>query len=81
MQEPFVFLSDRKDRIVLTANSPGMVAKLMKDAMQRKHERALVSHYFDANSTVERMCIDLVKTVTSSHSRKYTPLQQGCLAA
>ena len=34
-----------------------------------------------STSTVERMCIDLVKTATSSHSRKYTPLEQGCIAA
>jgi len=81
MKEPFVLSTDRGDRIVLTANSPGMVAKLMRDAMQRKHERMLVSHYFDASTTVQRMCIDLVKIATSSHSRKFTPLEQGCLSA
>ena len=46
MVEPFAMVDDRGQRIVLTENSPALIEKLMREAMQGMHERKLAKETY-----------------------------------
>jgi len=68
--DPFVLVTDLEGKVKLAETPPKMLAKMLKDAVQRMHERNLAAKLnWGAEDQPERVCVDHVKALLSKKSK------------